>query len=111
MEKGILLLENDPEIKAFTDDLDEMAKAFQEKMMFMKKQLETANNEHQAAKKEVWIKIRDACEKKSLLPKDYSEEKYFLRYDKNVLYCGEHDEEDDKHPLEKLVNFLKGMHE
>lgn len=106
MEKGILLLENDPEIKGLIDELETLSKAMEERVTFIKKQLETASREHNESREKVWTLVKDTCLRKGLLPADYSKDKYFMRYGNGVLYCGEHTEDGPDNNISAILKKL-----
>lgn len=92
MKKPLLILETDEEIKRFKKDMDEGELMFEKSQEFFRKQ------EMQSWKELVgshWDKIIETLKARNLLPEDYCDEKYGLRFQDGVLYLTDKSESPD----------------
>ena len=75
-------LNDDERLCALVNRLDESDSRAKESLKFLKKQTEDLENRVNAEQKGIWEDIQSVLKQMDVLPKDYKEDEYVIKYNK-----------------------------
>lgn len=105
MSKAIALKKTDKLLGEILDRSNQEAKHFSEKMMFIRKQTEQANEAYKKSMAVIWLELIDRLKALDLLPPEYQENDC-ISYDPGSEVVYWHSNVDEPSSLEKLVKSI-----